>query len=63
MIVIAVLALTIFHPGFCFPQLAGKSRQNASLELESLDDSDAALREREKVPAGQKSLQISTIGE
>jgi predicted RNase H-like nuclease len=62
MIVVAVLSLTIFHPGFCFPQLAGQQGKQASLELESLDERDAALEER-KIQEGQKSVQVSTIGE
>jgi len=63
MIVIAVFALTICHPGFCFPQLAGQSRKNASPELESIDGSDGTLRGREKIPVRQKSLPVATIGE
>jgi hypothetical protein len=61
MIVLAVLALTIFHPGICFPQLAGQQGKKASLELQSLDESDATQRER-KVPDGQLSVQVSTSG-
>jgi Tfp pilus assembly protein PilX len=45
MIVVAVLALTIFHPGYCFPRLAGQQRQKASLELES---AERKIREREE---------------
>jgi hypothetical protein len=26
MIVIAVLCLTVFHPGYCFPQISGNSK-------------------------------------
>jgi hypothetical protein len=62
MIVVAVLALTIFHPGFCFPQLAGKQRQKPSLELESLDENDTELTER-KLQGEPKSAQVSAIGE
>jgi hypothetical protein len=46
MIVVAVLALTIFHPGFCFPQLAGRQGQKTSLELEFLQENDAVLADR-----------------
>jgi hypothetical protein len=52
MIVIAVLALTIFHPGFYFPQLAGRKWEKPSVELDSLDESDVALREEH--PRGTK---------
>ena len=62
MIVIAVLALTIFHPGFYFPQLAGRKWEKPSVELASLDDSDVALRER-NIREEPKSVQVSTIGE
>jgi len=62
MIVIAVLALTIFHPGFCFPQLAGRERIKTSGELDSLDESDVALQER-KNQEEPKSVQVSTMGE
>jgi hypothetical protein len=62
MIVIAVLALTIFHPGFYFPQLAGRKWEKPSVELDSLDESDVALRER-NIRGEPKSVQVSTIGE
>ncbi|PMD43487.1 RTA1-domain-containing protein [Hyaloscypha variabilis F] len=62
MIVIAVLALTIFHPGFYFPQLAGRKWEKPSVELDSLDESDVALRER-NIREEPKSVQVSTIGE
>ena len=62
MIVVAILSLTIFHPGFCFPQLAGQQGKKTSLELESFDESDPALAER-KIQGGQKSVQVSVIGE
>lgn len=62
MIVIAVLSLTFFHPGFCFPQLAGRQRTKASMELESLDEGDTVLRER-KIQEEPKSVQVSTIVE
>jgi hypothetical protein len=54
MIVLAVLALTIFHPGFCFPQLAGQQRQKAMPELESLDGNDGVPAER-KIQERQES--------
>ena len=54
MIVVAVLALTIFHPGYCFPRLAGQQRKKASLELESVDGSDGVLAER-KIRERQES--------
>jgi hypothetical protein len=54
MIVVAVLALTIFHPGFCFPQLAGQQKQKALPELESSDGNDAVLVER-KIQERQES--------
>lgn len=54
MIVVAVLALTIFHPGFCFPQLAGQQRQKALPELESLDGNDGVFAER-KIQERQES--------
>jgi len=60
MIVIAVLALTIFHPGFCFPQLAGGEPAKTSGELRSLDESDVALEER-KNREEPKSVQVSTV--
>ncbi len=63
MIVIAVLSLTIFHPGFCFEQLAGRQRRKATLEVESFEEGDAALREREKHTEGQQSTQVSSISE
>lgn len=61
MIVVAVLALTLFHPGFCFPQLAGRQAKKASLELDSFDEGDAVLAER-KLADGQKPVQVTTIG-
>jgi hypothetical protein len=62
MIVIAVLALTFFHPGICFPQLAGQQRSKAPPDLESLDESDAGLQEK-KIQEESKPAQVSTIKE
>lgn len=62
MIVVAALALTIFHPGFCFPQLAGQQAQKALPELESLDENDAVFAER-KIQERQESGQVSTSGQ
>ncbi len=45
MIVVAVLALTVFHPGYCFPQLAGQQGRKASLEPEYLHENEAEVAE------------------
>jgi hypothetical protein len=41
--------LTICHPGFCFPQLAGQRQSKGVLEVESFEDRDAKLKEGENL--------------
>jgi hypothetical protein len=41
MIVIAVAALTVFHPGYCFPVLATGKRSEG---LKSMTDVDEGIR-------------------
>ncbi|EKD17926.1 uncharacterized protein L3040_004466 [Drepanopeziza brunnea f. sp. 'multigermtubi'] len=48
MIVLAVLAMTVFHPGYCFPQ---KTRPTKAGSLEAGNDSDAT-RQHEKFTRG-----------
>ena len=60
-IIIAALALTIFHPGLCFPQLAGRHSKQPSLEVESIHGSETTSREDRSIPNGQKSIQVSTV--
>jgi hypothetical protein len=45
MILVAVIALTVFHPGYCFPQKRSLVTKAASLEAGS--DSEV-MRQQEK---------------
>lgn len=56
MIVTAVVVLTIFHPGYCFPALAKAGDKSKSVRGKSIyDDSDA-----EMMPARRASQQVQT---
>jgi hypothetical protein len=50
MILIAVVALTAFHPGYCFPQL---SNQKKAVSVESSTESG--------LENGQKSEAVSSV--
>jgi hypothetical protein len=38
MIVIAVLALAVFHPGYCFPELSGRMAKSNSIESSECEE-------------------------
>lgn len=42
MIVTASLALTLVHPGFCFPQLSKRRRSDLALDVEKLHSDDSS---------------------
>ena len=50
MIVIAAVALTVFHPGYCFPQLSNNYRKN--LLTTSSGESDIGQERSEKILTG-----------
>lgn len=37
MITVAVLVMTIFHPGYCFPQMVSQAKKSKLAELERKD--------------------------
>ncbi|KAH7070128.1 RTA1 like protein-domain-containing protein [Paraphoma chrysanthemicola] len=49
MIVIAVAALTVFHPGYCFPALGNTIGKKSRIARKSVDESDV-----EMVPSGTR---------
>ncbi|KAF2726846.1 RTA1-domain-containing protein [Polyplosphaeria fusca] len=46
MIVIAVLVLTIFHPGYCFPALASTFGKQKQMSAKTVNDSDNEMFDR-----------------
>jgi hypothetical protein len=45
MVAIAVLTMTIFHPGFCFPQMVSQARKPKIADMEKKTSSESSVVE------------------
>jgi len=45
MVAVAALAMTIFHPGYCFPQMVSQARKSKVSDLEDKVVSETSLKD------------------